>query len=238
MIYGYCRCSKQKQNISRQSSNIKKEFPDSTLIKEYFTGTTTDRPQWNKLKKIVKEGDTIVFDSVSRMSRNSSEGFSDYKELYIRGINLIFLKEPHINTDVFKQSCSKMLSVKIDSGNKAIDDYFSGNISLVNKLLLDLAEQQIIIAFDQSQKEVDDLHARISEGLREAVASGKHIGLVKGRKLTTKKSIDVKEKIKHYHSDFEGNLSKDEEVMKLVGCSRNSYFKYKKELKEEINNGK
>ena len=46
----------------------------------------------------IKKEDTIVFDSVSRMSRNADEGFKDYKMLYSMGVNLIFLNEPLINT--------------------------------------------------------------------------------------------------------------------------------------------
>ena len=52
---------------------------------------------------------------------------------------------------------------------------------------------------------------------------------MKGTKLTTKKSIEAKEQIKKYSKDFNGSL-KDIEVMKLIGISRNSFYKYKKEL--------
>lgn len=236
IIYGYCRCSKKKQVITRQVTNIKNVYPDAVMFKEFYTGTTNDRKQWNKLKGIVKSGQTIVFDSVSRMSRNSDEGFSDYKELYLKGVNLVFLNEPHINTDVFRKSCENMINISIDSGNKAIDEYFKGNIQLINKLLLDLAEQQIKIAFDQSEKEVMDLHKRIADGLRESVANkGTVLGLKKGTKLVTKKSIEMKAIIQKRHAEFGGDIKKDEDLIKIVGCSRNTYFKYKRELKEELN---
>ena len=236
IVYGYCRCSKKKQVITRQVTNILNVFPDAVIYKEFYTGTTNDRKQWKKLKNNVKEGQTIVFDSVSRMSRNSEEGFRDYKELYLKGVNLVFLNEPHINTDVFKQSYERMINVEIDSGNKAVNNYFKDNLQLINKLLLELAEQQIRIAFEQSEKEVQDLHKRISDGLREAAARGTKLGLKKGTKLITKKSIIAKKLIKENHVDFDGTLTSDESVRKIIGCSRNAYFKYKKELKEELNN--
>ena len=235
IIYGYCRCSRAKQQISRQVKNILGEFPNAILYKEYYTGTTTDRPVWNKLKKLVKPGSTIVFDSVSRMSRDSVGGFEEYKELYLKGVNLVFLNEPHINTDVFRKSCQNMVSVNIDSGNKAVDDYFQGNIDLINKLLLDLAEQQIKIAFDQSEKEVKDIEERVKQGLREARSRGVKLGLTKGTKLVTKKSVEMKTIIRKRHADFGGDIYKDEDLIKIVGCSRNTYFKYKRELKEELN---
>ena len=90
IIYGYCRVSTTHQKINRQITNIKEVYPDAIIVKEFFTGTTNNRPMWDKLMKQVVAGDTIVFDSVSRMSRNSNEGFVDYKNLYNKGVNLIF----------------------------------------------------------------------------------------------------------------------------------------------------
>ena len=96
--YGYCRISRPQQSIDRQTRNITLEFPSAIIIKEAFTGTKMDRPEWNKLRKVVKPGDTIVFDSVSRMSRSADEGVQTYFDLYENGIQLIFLKEHYIDT--------------------------------------------------------------------------------------------------------------------------------------------
>ena len=96
--------------------------------------------------------------------------------------------------------------------------------------MMALAEEQIKAAFDQSEKEVTDLHSRISQGIRETKKNGTQIGLVKGTKLTTKKSLECIVVIKKHSKDFGGTLE-DPDVMKLCGCSRNSYYKYKKEAK-------
>ena len=82
--YGYCRISQKKQSIERQIRNIKSAYPEATIIEEAYTGTSIDRKEWNKLFKKVKEGDTIIFDSVSRMSRNADEGFTAYEQLFTR----------------------------------------------------------------------------------------------------------------------------------------------------------
>ena len=100
----------------------------------------------------------------------------------------------------------------------------------INKYLLALAKEQIKLAFEQAEKEVMDLRQRTKEGIETARLNGKQIGQVKGTKLTTKKSVTAKEGIKKYSKDFNGSLS-DTEVMKLVGISRNSYYKYKREMK-------
>ena len=230
MVYGYCRVSTKHQRIIRQVNNIKDQFPKVELIKEWYTGTTQTRPLWDQLMKKVHSGDTIVFDSVSRMSRNTNEGFEDYKKLYEKGINLIFLKEPLINTSVFESTKNNLLTISVQTGNAAVDEYFKGNVSLINNLLMALAEEQIKQAFVQSEKEVNDLHNRISEGLREAKKNGSKIGLPKGSTVITKKEKECSALILKHSKDFNGTLN-DVDVMKICGCSRQSYYKYKALLK-------
>ena len=233
MIYGYCRVSTTHQRITRQITNIKELYHSATFIKEFYTGTTQNRPLWDKLMKQIKKGDTIVFDSVSRMSRNADEGFKDYKALYELGVNLIFLNEPLINTSIFESTKSNLLKISVQTGNTAVDEYFKGNVALINNLLMALAEEQIKSAFIQSEKEVSDLHSRIIQGMRESKNSGTRIGLEKGTKLTTKKSIRCKALIQKHAVDFGGTLG-DTDVIRLCGCSKNAYYKYKREIKEGV----
>ncbi|MEG1312128.1 MAG: recombinase family protein [Romboutsia sp.] len=226
-IYGYCRISTNKQSIERQHRNILALYPNALIVDEVFTGTKIEgRKEWNKLLKKVNKGDIIIFDSVSRMSRNSAEGFMLYKELFEKEVELVFIKEKHINTETYK----KALTNNIQLTGTNVDFILEG----INKYLLSLAEEQIKIAFEQSEKEVKDLQQRTKEGIETARLNGKQIGLEKGTKLTTKKSIKAKQEILKYSKDFKGTL-KDGEVMKLIGISRNSYYKYKKELIEELN---
>ena len=227
-IYGYCRISTREQSIERQIRNIKSIYEEAIIIEETFTGTKIyNRPKWNKLLEQVKPGETIVFDSVSRMSRNAEEGFRVYEELFNKGIELIFIKEPHINTTTYKEAINGGISLT----GTIVDSILEG----INKYLLALAKEQIKLTFTQSEKEVLDLRQRTKEGMETARLNGKQIGQVKGSKLITKKSIEAKEQIIKYSKDFKGTL-KDTDVMKLVGISRNSYYKYKKELVEELNN--
>lgn len=223
-IFGYCRISTRKQSIERQKRNIKKEYENAVIFEESFTGTKIERPVFDKLLKMVEPGDTIVFDSVSRMSRNAEDGFALYEELFNKGIELVFLKEPHINTATYKKALSNNIKM---TGDK-VDVILEG----INKYLMLLAKEQIQIAFDQAEKEVQDIHQRTREGILTARLNGKQIGQKKGTKLTTKKSIECKKQILKYSKSFNGSLS-DIEVMKLTGLARNTYYKYKKELKIE-----
>ena len=224
-VYGYCRISPVKQTIQRQIDNIKKEYPDAVIITEEYTGTTCDRPKWNKLCKQLKAGDTVVFDEVSRMSRNAEEGFKLYEDLYNRGVNLIFLKERHIDTEVFRQTLQNSIAMT----GTDVDCILEG----INKYLMILAQKQIAIAFQTAQAEVDFIHQRTSEGVRRAQAEGKQVGRLAGSKIETKKAKASKELIRKYSKDFDGSLS-DAEVIKLTGLARNSYYKYKRELKTDI----
>ena len=212
-----------KQSIERQIRNVKAVYPDAVIVVDEYTGTRLDRPGWMKLYRQLQPGDTIVFDQVSRMSRDADEGFQVYEELFRRGVNLIFLKEPHINTETYK----KALENGVPMTGTNVDFILEG----VNKYLLSLAKEQIRLAFDQAEKEVEDLHQRTREGIETARLNGKQIGQPKGAKLTTKKSIAAKEIIRKRSKDFNGDLS-DLEVMKLTGIARGTYYKYKRELKE------
>ncbi len=224
-VYGYARISRKQQSIERQIRNILSEYPNAVIRQEAYTGTTTDRPEWNKLYKRAKDGDTIVFDSVSRMSRNAEEGIKTYFELMDRNVTLVFLKEAYINTETYKESVSKSLDL---TGNEIADCY----IEATNKVLKILAEKQIAIAFEQAEKEVQDLHERTKEGIETARLNGKQIGQKQGITLVTKKSIKAKEIILKHSKDFGGSLN-DEECIKQCGLSRNTFYKYKRELKED-----
>ena len=224
-VYGYCRISTKQQNIERQQRNIIGAYPKAIIVNEVYTGTKIyGRKEFEKLLNKVKAGDTIVFDSVSRMSRDAEDGFKLYEELYSKNINLVFIKEPHINTDTYKKAFESNVAMT----GTAVDLILEG----INKYLLALAKEQIKLAFEQSEKEVQDLRQRTREGIETARLNGKQIGQQKGRELVTKKSIQAKEQIKKYSKDFFGILN-DIDTMKIVGISRNSYYKYKNQLREE-----
>lgn len=226
-VYGYCRISTRQQSIERQIRNIKVEYPMAIIVEEAYTGTKLDgREKFEKLLKQLATGDTIVFDSVSRMSRNASEGFKLYQELFNKGVNLVFLKEAYINTETYKQQLA--INDNIQVADTDLNDTIMKGI---RAYLLRLAEKQIQIAFNQAEKEVLDLQQRTKEGIETARLNGKQIGQVEGAKLHVKKSVVAKEQIIKYSKDFKGTLN-DIECMKLIGIARNTYYKYKREIVE------
>lgn len=225
MEYGYCRISTGKQNIERQVRNIQKYYPAAHIVREVFTGTKIQsRKELEKLLKQIKTGDVIIFDSVSRMSRDAEEGFLLYEDLFQKGVELVFLKEPHINTETYKKAMQSQLTLT----GGAVDAILKG----VNEYLLILAKEQIRLAFGQAQKEVEDLHQRTREGIQTARLNGKQIGQRNGAKLNVKKAGPAKEMIKKYNRDFGGQLN-NQETWELIGISKMTFYKYKREIMEE-----
>lgn len=225
--YGYCRISTKQQSIDRQIRNIKAVYPDAIIVTESYSGTTLNRPEWKKLYNKLKKGDTVVYDSVSRMSRDADEGVDLYMELFNKGIELEFLKESHINTEVYKSTIAQTIRT---TGNDIADIY----IEATNKVIRLLAEKQIRLAFEQAEKEVEDLHQRTREGIETARLNGKQIGQKQGAKLTTKKSVEAKKLIRKHNKTFGGSLT-NEETWKLIGISKMTFYKYKKEIFQEMN---
>lgn len=225
-IYGYARISKKTQNIERQIRNILSIEPKADIRQEAYTGTKIyGRKEFNKLLKIVKPKDKIIFDSVSRMSRDADEGIKLYFELFEKGIILEFIKEPHINTSVYAENLSDRIAL---TGTDE-DEIFIG----LNNYFRKIAEKQIRIAFEQAEKEVEDLHQRTKEGIETARLNGKQIGQKQGAVLNVKKKEPAKKQIQKLSRDFDGSNT-DIEVMKIIGLARNTYYKYKRELFEEL----
>ena len=170
------------------------------------------------------------------MSRNAEEGFALYKELYGRGVELVFLKEHHIDTATYRQELQKQLEISVSSGDEATDELMQGIIASLNRYIMNLAQRQIQLAFQQSQKEVDDLRQRTREGIETARRNGKQIGQKTGRTLHVKKKAPIQKMILEYSRTFGGPF-RDNQVINIINScgmfriSRNIYYKYKRELK-------
>ena len=241
--FAYLRVSTKKQKLERQLTNVIKAYPEladheERIFEDKYTGTSLDRPGWNKLydtvtkrfeSEVFAERDRIVFDEVSRMARNAKEGFALYKELFAKDIDLVFLKEPYINTESYRKAMQGIIKAKIETGDKPANKMINTIMDAVNEFILNKVEQDIYQAFKQAEHEVKLLHQRISEGMRDAKASGSRIGTPKGTKLETKKAKEAKEVILKHNRAFGGSLT-DKETWTLARICKTSYYKYKQEL--------
>ena len=169
--YAYIRVSTVDQNEARQVESMKAlGIAKENMFIDKMSGKNTDRPQYQELKKKVQEGDTIVFDSITRLSQKY-EDIKDEYQLYVKkGIFLEFIKEPILNTPKEK-----------------VNDIVQ--IALADVIL------SLLAAF--AQKEREDIKLRQAEGIAIAKAKGKYRGkkskLVKGgeEELRAKKSLRI-----------------------------------------------
>lgn len=227
--YGYCRVSMPQQNIERQVRNISQSFPDAIIVRDVHTRSSMEgRQGWARIMRVIKPGDTIIFDSVSRLSGNVDEGISTYMELYEMKVDLVFLTEPHINTSVYRNA----LENQVPMTGTDVDSILAG----VNTFLRSLATAQIRLAFEQSEKEVSDMRERTRGGIATARLHGKQIGRPGGKRYETQKAKKSKKLMLEMARDFNGNLT-DQQCIKLLQLHHNTYYKYKRELKAEIEAG-
>lgn len=216
--YNYMRISTKeisdKQSFTRQKNSLdayaKENDIEYTLeFKDDMTGQTFDRPSWNKLERIVKQGDTIVFKEISRFTREAEQGYSKYMELMQKGINLVFIDNMTVSTDYIKN-----LTDIAESQNLVTKTALEGTIKLL-----------LIVELDRVQQEREIIVKRIKQGIKASPnKSGRRAGTLD--KMTDELEKDIIE--------FLGDRSiKQVDLMRKHGISRNTLKKYIEIVKEE-----
>lgn len=232
--YGYVRVSTTQQKTQRQIDNIKSFNTNAIIYEEKQSGKDIEsRAVFKKLIDKVKDGDTIIFDEVSRMSRNAEEGYKLYMELMERGITLVFLKERHIDTDEYKRRTQNHIA-RVSSSNEKMDNLINGILDLVAEFERENLKDNIRLAFQQAEHERLFLIKRVTEGkTKSEKPQGRPTG---SRNIKTDKADHIKKVIREQSKSFDGKFS-DAKIMReyLQGIARNTYYKYKKELIEELN---
>ena len=240
-VYSYVRVSTQKQSVQRQIDNIKTYLKgeDSIQFIDKYTGTTISRPQFDELVKAVNkdlakgESVKILFDSVSRMSRNAEEGVEQYFEWYNKGVELVFLNEHYIDTAVFKAAMDKRIASISETGDKATDKFINTIIAALEDYQKDLAVKQIELAFSQSQKEVDDLRKRTKQGMAAKGAAEKISAARTGQTYETVKSLQIKAAILKELKMFGGPLNHSQ-FSKQHDISRMTLYRYLETLGKDL----
>ena len=242
--YGYIRVSTQHQHEDRQLATIIQAYPElanhqERIFVDHFTGRSFDRPNWNRLCSIINrhdqtiEKDNIVFDEVNRMGRTAEEGFALYKEFFNSGVDLEFLHQQHISTKSYKEAMQGLITITVDTGDEATDKLISGIMDNVNEFILRKIEQDIYRAFENAEDEVVFQCRRIKEGIQAKKDRGEPVGRRPGAIIISKKSVAAKEKILKYNKNFGGPLT-NEDTWKFVGISKNTFYKYLQEIKEDL----
>lgn len=234
-IYSYVRVSTAKQSLERQKKNIAAYLQGESSIQfaDEWTGTTLNRPNFDKLVKAVDKdidkGDsvTIIFDSVSRMSRNAAEGIEQYFKWLNMGVSLVFLNEHYIDTETYRAAEKSSIP---QTGNEIADIY----INATNQVLMILAKRQIEIAFNQSQKEVDDLRTRTKQGMATKGAADKIRAARLGQEFVTGQELQIKIAALKKLKVFGGALNQSE-FAAAYKVSRMTVYRYIQDIKNDLN---
>lgn len=152
-IFGYVRISSEDQNEGRQIEKMKElGIAERDIIVDKKTGSNMDRENYQMLKHhLVRSGDTIVFDSLTRLGRNMENTLEEFKFYENNKINLKFIEEPYINLIHTDDHTNDIIQVAIKKSTLTVLSAFA-------------------------QKEREDTHKRQAEGIALARKNGKHLG--------------------------------------------------------------
>lgn len=90
--YGYARVSTRSQSLGDQISQLKEAgVNEDCIFAEKYTGTTTNRPQFDKLTKLLKPGDMVVTTKLDRLARNTREALNVLDPLMAQGVRFHIL---------------------------------------------------------------------------------------------------------------------------------------------------
>ena len=148
--WGYTRVSTKDQNEARQVNEILPLLQsDAFLFIDKQSGKTFDRPEYQRLKALMDDGDTLVIKSIDRLGRNYDQIRQEWKEITDRNVYIKVLDFPILDTDKFES-----------------DDLMR---KFISTLILD------ILAY-VAENELNNIKQRQREGIAAAKAAGLHFG--------------------------------------------------------------
>lgn len=215
-LFGYLRIStkeeRRKQKFTRQEHALKswcaennEEIPERRIYRDDASGKNFNRASWKEMEQDVQAGDTIIFKDICRFTRERDNGYKKYMELLNRGIELIFLDNPTLNTEYIKSmqnSAEKMKRENIVGGM---------TLEFVIRLLL-------VTELDKAEKERETTVKRIKDGIAASdKKSGRKIGQL------DKLSPELENDIRVY---LVNRSVKQMDLINRYNISRNTLKKY------------
>lgn len=210
--YSYKRISTdlKHQNYNRQIKALEKYAAENKIeylveFTEAKSGKTfNERPEFNKLDKLLQASDTAVFKDISRFTRDDDVelAYQKYMEWLQRDINIVFIDNPTLCTDYVKE----MMQVA-----KEQDVVTKVAMESIIKLL-------IIVEFDRAKKQRLYISKAITDGI---AASNKRSGRKEGQ--LDKMNDALKTDIQLYLGD---RTVTQIELMNKHNISRNTLKKY------------
>lgn len=92
MQVGYIRISTPEQNTARQEVLMQELGVEKVFI-DRMSGKNTDRPQLKQMLSFVRQGDTVIVESISRFARNTRDLLDLVEQLATKGVEFVSRKE-------------------------------------------------------------------------------------------------------------------------------------------------
>lgn len=108
MKVGYIRVSTQGQNIARQVKSLK-EYGCEKIFVDKKSGKDFEREEYKKMKKFIREKDIVVFAELDRLGRNKQEIDKEWNEFIERGIDIVVLDMPILDTTKYQDDFGKLI---------------------------------------------------------------------------------------------------------------------------------
>lgn len=173
----------------------------------------------DELEKIAQAYDVVVFDSILELDQTNSSNTEiiceNYKNLIFKQVDVLFDRSPNCDYS-FILNCIEMLKT---NGCASDDDS-----------LFQLVIQMQVEAYINIKDATANMkkYAQLSANREK----GKAYGRPRGSKSDSEMAVKAKRIILNSSKDFDGSLS-DDECIPLTGVSRNTFYRYKKQLKTE-----
>lgn len=203
MKIGYVRVSSQDQNIDRQLQKmIDLGIEERFIFIDRQSGKDFERPQYQAMKRIIREGDLVYVDALDRLGRDYNGIIREWKNI-TRELNadIVVLE----NESLFDSRKFKSMG---DIGELMEDQFLS--------LLAYVAEQ-----------ERKKIRQRQAEGIALAKAKGKQLGRPKINLESLSK--EQRQVLENNFPKWKNKEITGVEFMKMLGLKKNTFYKIMKE---------
>lgn len=103
--YGYGRVSEKDQNEDRQLTALREQgIPEEYIFIDKASGKNFDRPEYQLLKRVMREGDTLFVKSINRFGRNKQEILKEWQWLIDAKIHVVVIDIPILDTRKYVES--------------------------------------------------------------------------------------------------------------------------------------
>lgn len=182
------------------------------------------KAQEKKIKNIYSEA-VIFSDSYSGIQQTQPE-FDRLKSIIAPGDLLVITDITKLSEDAvseYMELYSAGIRIEVLDNPLISSDVYSEDKESIIRKQIELSNKMELARIYEDAR-------RILNGIERAKAEGVHIGRPPGTKYETKRAIELKLKIWELSKDFQGTLS-DPELLELIGIARNTFYKYKKDLR-------